>query len=100
MNMMVSKTADRSARQLGGLWLLFLVLFVGASQIRAQNPLTVSPIPAPANGGRVGDYADVLDQAAEDRLNTKFKKLRETANPPIEFAVATVRTTNGEEPFE
>ena len=98
--MMVSKTAYEFACKLSGLGLLFLVLFVGGSFVSAQNPVTVSPIPAPPNGGRVGDYADVLDQAAEDRLNTKFKKLRETANPPIEFAVATVKTTNGEEPFE
>jgi uncharacterized protein len=79
--------------------LLFLLLLVCGQSSLAQLE-TVSPIPKPENGGRVGDYANIIDAATEQRLEQKLKALRDSTTPSIEFAVATVQTTNGEEPFD
>ncbi|HEY9283294.1 MAG TPA: TPM domain-containing protein, partial [Pyrinomonadaceae bacterium] len=49
-----------------------------------------SPLPAPQ--GFVNDYANVIDQATEDRLETILTNLKTVGQ--IEFAVVTVDTTN------
>ena len=83
----------------GGLTMLLLLLFAfGWQAASAQVPRADSPIPKPENGGRVGDYANVLDAATKTRIENKLKRLRDVAN--LEFGVAIVPTTNGAEPFD
>ena len=80
---------------------LFILLFWAAQTIvSAQPPKTESPLERPANGGRVGDFAGVIDAATRERLETKLKKLRDTTNPPIEMGVAIVQSTEGQDPFD
>ena len=47
--------------------------------------------------GYVGDYATVISDEAESKLEIKLKQLRERAN--IEFVVVTLDTTGGEDIF-
>ena len=68
--------------------LALVCLCLAAPAARAQA--TRSPLPAPQ--GFVNDYADVIDQATEDRLETILTKLKTVGD--IEFAVVTVDTTN------
>ncbi|MEP6925193.1 MAG: TPM domain-containing protein [Pyrinomonadaceae bacterium] len=76
-------------------WLLFV--FVAGQNVLAQ-PKTQSPLPAPT--GYVNDYAGVIDAPTKERLEAKLKKLKDSTNPPIEFAVAVVKTINGADIFE
>ena len=57
---------------------------------------TESPLPAPT--GFVNDYAGVIDAATKQQLEAKLKAFKEKWNPPIELAVAIVKTT-GERPI-
>ena len=61
-----------------------------------QSPSGTSPLPAPI--GYVNDYANVIDPATEDRLETVLTNLKGQAQ--IEFAVVTVRTTGGQDIFD
>jgi uncharacterized protein len=69
------------------LLLAFACLCLAPFAARAQT--TRSPLPAPT--GFVNDYANVIDQAAEDRLETILTNLKTVGD--IEFAVVTVDTT-------
>jgi uncharacterized protein len=60
----------------------------------ARAQAAASPLPAPQ--GFVNDYANVIDQASEDRLETILTNLKTVGD--IEFAVVTVGTT-GEVPI-
>ena len=62
--------------------------FSQGTQPWSQN---VSPLPSPT--GFVNDYAGVIDAATKQQLETKLKNLKETTNPPVEIAVAVVKTT-------
>lgn len=55
-----------------------------------------SPLPAPT--APVNDYANVIDDATEQRLNERLKKLQ--AEQKIEIAVVAVRTTGGQPIFD
>jgi len=60
------------------------------------SPILITPrLPSPK--GFVNDYANVFDKDAKARLEALLTKLKEKSN--IEFAVATVDTTNGESIF-
>lgn len=58
------------------------------SQPWSQN---VSPLPSPT--GFVNDYAGVIDDGTKQRLEAKLKGFKQKTNPPVEIAVAVVRTT-------
>ncbi len=74
-----------------------LFTFSNYRSVFAQ-PKTQSPLPAPT--GYVNDYAGVIDAQTKERLEAKLKKLKESTNPPIEFAVAVVKTINGADIFD
>jgi uncharacterized protein len=69
------------------LLLALVCLCLAPTSARAQA--TRSPLPAPT--GYVNDYANVIDQATEDRLETILTNLKTVGQ--IEFAVVTVDTT-------
>ena len=74
--------------------LSFVCLLGGFGAAGAQT--AVSPLPAPT--GYVNDYANVIDPATKERLETKLTNLKRVAD--IEFAVATVPTTGGQDIFD
>ena len=79
--------------------LIVVCLLGSASLVRAQQQggyLSQSPLPAPT--GYVNDYADVIDPATQARMETMLKNLEERAQ--IQFAVATVKTTDGRDIFD
>src|SRR5262245_44257620 len=60
------------------------------------SPIAITPrLPTP--NSFVADYANVFDEKAKARLEATLTKLKEKSQ--IEFAVATVDTTNGESIF-
>lgn len=73
---------------------VFALLCLSGSAARAQK--TTSPLPAPT--GFVNDYANVIEPAAEDRLETILTNLKTVAG--IEFAVVTVATTGEQDIFD
>jgi uncharacterized protein len=77
------------------LLLLFLILtYTGIVQAQAfQNSL-----PKPPQGKAIGDYANIIDEATEQRLETTFTNLRERAG--IEFGIATVDTIGDNDIFD
>lgn len=83
--------------------LLAIVLFV-APAVRAQEAQpsssewspNVSPLPSPT--GMVNDYAGVIDEATKQQLETRLRDFKAKTDPPVELAVAIVRTT-GERPI-
>lgn len=78
---------------------MFLLLISGGEKrLLAQQSQTQSPLPAPT--GYVNDYAGVIDAPTKERLETKLKKLKDSTNPPIEFAVAIVKTIDGADIFD
>src|SRR5687768_10373936 len=77
--------------------LLFLFCF---QKVFSQDgePFSVNKSPLPAPTGAVNDYAGVIDAATKQSLEQKIKEFKERNNPPVELAVAVVRTT-GERPI-
>lgn len=75
--------------------LFALLLCLPAADARAQVT-TQSPLPPP--NGYVNDYANVIDDATEERLEAILKNLKERAD--IEYAVVTVQTTDGRPVFD
>lgn len=77
-----------------------LLIFLGTATAFAQEATPwsqdVSPLPAPT--GMVNDYAGVIDGATKQQLETRLREFKEKTNPPVELAVAVVRTT-GERPI-
>ncbi len=78
--------------------LVFVWLLAACVFVFAQLPKTESPLPAPT--APVNDYANVIDDAAEQRINARLQKLTEVTNPKIEIAVVTVSTTGGRDIFD
>jgi uncharacterized protein len=71
---------------------LLLVVPIGAASAQSAQ----SPLPAPT--GYVNDFAKVLDAQTAERLETTLTNL--DRQQQIQFAVATVDTTNGQEIFD
>ncbi|HYG10560.1 MAG TPA: TPM domain-containing protein, partial [Pyrinomonadaceae bacterium] len=71
-----------------------LCLTSGLDATRAQT--ATSPLPAPT--GFVNDYANVLEPATEERLETILTNLKSVGD--IEFAVVTVPTTGEQDIFD
>ena len=69
------------------------LLLLGAAA-RAQT--SQSPLPQPT--GYVNDYANIIDRATKERLETTLTNLDHQQQ--IQFAVVTVDTTNGQEIFD
>ena len=79
---------------------LTLVLCLTAQFAFAQGsePFTLDKSPLPAPTSPVMDYAGVLDGATKDQIEQKIIDFKTQINPPIELAVAVVKTT-GERPI-
>lgn len=58
----------------------------------------VSPLPSPT--GFVNDYAHAVDPTAKQQIETKLKNFKDTTNPPVEIAVAVVKTTGDRAIFD
>ena len=67
--------------------------FAQESSPWSQN---VSPLPAPT--GMVNDFAGVIDATTKQQLETRLSEFKKKTSPPVEIAVAIVRTT-GERPI-
>jgi uncharacterized protein len=76
----------------------FACLFMACVSARAQT--TQSPIPLPNPPTPVVDYANVIDDATEQRLNNILMNLSENPQANVEMAVVTVRTTGGQDIFD
>lgn len=75
-----------------------LCLLACAGVARAQGePRAYSQSPLPAPTGYVNDFANVIDDATQERMERILTKLKERAD--IEFAVVTVPTTGGQDIF-
>lgn len=72
------------------------VLILGLAAA-AQNPgpfsIDVSPLPPPT--APVNDFAGVMSENAKAALNQRIKEFKSKTNPPVELAVAIVKTTGG-----
>lgn len=79
-------------------WLILLSSSVVFSQADGQLSNNQSPLPAPT--GYVNDYAGVIDAETKRSLEEKIKQFKEKTNPPVELAVAVVRTTEGRPIFD
>lgn len=64
------------------------------NELRAQEKPTLLPSPA----GRVNDYAGVMDASVKERMQNMLANLKERGG--IEFAVVTVKSTEGKEIFD
>ncbi len=80
---------------IASLILSLAVLGIGAQETTPWSA-NVSPLPAPT--GMVNDYAGVLDEATKSQIESRLRELKTKTAPPIEIAVAVVRTT-GERPI-
>lgn len=63
----------------------------GGESLCGQEKYARSPLPQPS--GLVGDFAGVIDAESEARLTERLAALQREGE--VEFAVATVETTNG-----
>jgi uncharacterized protein len=79
-----------------------LVLLMAAvcaySQDNGAFSLDRSPLPPPT--GFVNDYAGVIDSATKQQIENKIAELKQSTNPPVELAVAVVKTTGDRDIFD
>lgn len=83
------------------LWLLVIILFAGVTNVFSQDgefSINKSPLPAPT--GFVNDYAGVIDAGTKQRLEQTLTALKQQTNPPVEIAVAIVKTTGERDIFD
>jgi uncharacterized protein len=78
--------------------LLFFTAQAAHSQNQTDFSINSSPLPAPT--GFVNDFADVIDSATKQSLESKITEFKKTSNPPVELAVVTVKTTGDRPIFE
>jgi uncharacterized protein len=72
----------------------FVLLSIGSGWANAQS--AQSPLPSPT--GYVNDYANVVDSATKERIETTLGNL--DRQQQIQFAVVTVDTTGGQDIFD
>ncbi len=78
---------------------LFILLFgLMIQTVFPQGLTTESPLPPPT--GFVNDYAGVIDAATKQKLENQLKQFKEKTNPPVELAVAVVKTTGDRDIFD
>lgn len=77
-----------------------LIFFAAATFAEGQTdqPFSVNNSPLPAPTGFINDYAGVIDAATKQQLEQRLLDFKNKNNPPIELAVAVVKTT-GERPI-
>ena len=77
-----------------------LIFFLTANFAQAQSdqPFSINNSPLPAPTGFINDYAGVIDAATKQQLEQRLLDFKNKNNPPIELAVAVVKTT-GERPI-
>jgi uncharacterized membrane protein YgcG len=76
--------------------LIFFSFYTVFSQTEEPFSINNSPLPAPT--GFVNDYAGVIDEATKQALEQKITAFKQKTDPPVELAVAVVRTT-GDRPI-
>ncbi|MGI8885101.1 MAG: TPM domain-containing protein [Pyrinomonadaceae bacterium] len=77
-----------------------LIFLITANFAFSQNgePFSINNSPLPAPTGYVNDYAGVIDATTKQQIEQRILDLKNKYNPPIELAVAIVKTT-GERPI-
>ena len=93
---MIGALIRKNLRSINFVSLAFACLLSASMTVRAQA--TQSPIPQPNPPRPVVDYANVIDEATEQRLNTILINLDEQHQ--IEFGVVTIGTTGGQDIFD
>jgi uncharacterized protein len=82
--------------------LLAVVCLLSAGRVALAQTTVTAPLPIPRDAAGkvtpVGDFANVIDDATEQRLANILKNLSDKQG--IEYAVVTVGTTNGQEVFD
>jgi uncharacterized protein len=87
---------NRNNRKLAVLSVLALACVLCLAVGSARADTGQSPLPAPT--GHVNDYANVIDAATKQHLETVLENLKRVAQ--IEAAVVTVPTTGGQDIFD
>jgi uncharacterized protein len=82
----------RVSGSLAALALTLAFMFACAAQANAQNARAYSKSPLPDPTGYVNDYANVIDDATQSRMEAMLQSLAHQSDP-IDFAVVTVPTT-------
>ncbi len=78
---------------------VFAIFLVGVDAVAQESqPWSSNNSPLPAPTGFVNDYAGVIDAATKQQLEAKLQNLKDTTDPPVEIAVAVVKTT-GDRPI-
>ena len=78
-----------------------IILLAKVSAFAQENqPFSINNSPLPPPTGFVNDYAGVIDAATKQQLEAKLKNLKDTTNPPVEIAVAVVKTTGERDIFD
>ncbi len=77
---------------------LLLCILVQVSFSQDSEPFSINESPLPAPTSPVMDYAGVLDTATQKSLEDKIINFKNETNPPVELAVAIVKTT-GDRPI-
>lgn len=83
-------------RTLTAVLVVFAAALGGFAQDSTSWSQNVSPLPAPT--GMVNDFAGVIDESTKQQIETRLRDFKAKTNPPIEIAVAVVRTT-GDRPI-
>lgn len=76
----------------------FLLLNASVSFSQTDQPFSINESPLPPPTGYVNDFAGVMDAETKQSLEQKIKQFKEKTNPPVELAVAVVKTT-GDRPI-
>ena len=95
---MFSVSISLKIRALVVLAVLCLTAVVGLGQAEPSPSGQASPLSPPT--GMVNDFAGVIDEATKRQLETKLREFKSKTNPPIELAVAIVRTTGEQDIFD
>jgi uncharacterized protein len=90
----------RVARSVFVLAAMMLMLAAAPALSQDATPWSINNSPLPPSTGFINDYAGVIDAATKQQLETKLKALKESTNPPVEIAVAVVKTTGGRDIFD
>jgi uncharacterized protein len=77
---------------------LIFLMSAGYAFSQTGEPFSLNTSPLPAPTGFVNDYAGVIDAATKQQLEQRLQDFKNKYNPPIELAVAIVKTT-GERPI-
>jgi len=83
--------------------LLTVLLFcISVQSIFSQEtkPFSVNESPLPAPTAPVNDYVGVLDENTKQQLNKKIIDFKARTNPPVELAVAIIKSTEGRDIVE